>query len=89
MYIRNKSGLIQECHNEDVIKSCRKDMDHFMVAESLEDLTAKEDVKQPEEKPELEKMKADELKTLAKEKGIEGASSLTKEELLAVLKDVI
>lgn len=42
-----------------------------------------------EAKPELEKMKADELKSLAKEKGIEGASSLTKEELLAVLKDVV
>lgn len=41
------------------------------------------------EKPELEKMKANELKSLAKEKGIEGAASLTKEELLAVLKDVI
>lgn len=38
---------------------------------------------------ELEKMKADELKSLAKEKGIEGAASLTKEELLAVLKDVV
>ena len=33
-------------------------------------------------------MKLDELKTLAKEKGIEGAASLTKAELLAVLKDV-
>lgn len=40
-------------------------------------------------KPELEKMKADELKALAKEKGIEGAASLTKDELIAVLKDVV
>ena len=39
-------------------------------------------------KPELEKMKVDELKALAKGKGIEGAASLTKEELLAVLKGV-
>ena len=45
--------------------------------------------KKEEVKPELEKLKADELKTLAKEKGIEGAASLTKDELLAVLKDVI
>ena len=45
---------------------------------------AKEEVK-----PELEKLKADELKALAKEKGIEGAASLTKDELLAVLKDVV
>lgn len=42
-----------------------------------------------ESKPELEKMKTDELKSLAKEKGIEGAASLTKGELLAVLKDVV
>ena len=42
-----------------------------------------------EGKPELEKLKADELKALAKEKGIEGAASLTKDELLAVLKDVV
>lgn len=39
-----------------------------------------------EEKPELEKMKVDELRAMAKERGIEGAASLNKEELLAVLK---
>lgn len=42
-----------------------------------------------ESRPELDKMKADELKALAKEKGIGGASSLTRDELLAVLKDVM
>lgn len=42
-----------------------------------------------ESKPELDKMKVDELKAMAKEKGIEGAASLTKDELLAVLKDVV
>ena len=45
---------------------------------------AKEEVK-----PGLEKLKANELKALAKEKGIEGAASLTKDELLAVLKDEV
>lgn len=34
-------------------------------------------------------MTVPELKVLAKEKGIEGAGSLNKEELLAVLKDVV
>lgn len=86
MYIRNKSGLIQECHNDDVIRSCRKDTDHFTVAENLESFIVKEAVNKPEEKPELEKMKVDELRAMAKERGIEGAASLNKEELLAVLK---
>lgn len=36
----------------------------------------------------LSKMNVTELKERAKEKGIEGYSSLTKEELLSVLKDV-
>ena len=39
-----------------------------------------------EERPELEKMKVDELRAMAKERGIEGAASLNKEDLLAVLK---
>lgn len=86
MYIRNKSGLIQECHNEDVIRACQKDIEHFTVAENRESLTAKEAVNKPEEKPELKKMKVDELRAMAKERGIEGAASLNKEELLAVLK---
>ena len=89
MYIRNKSGLIQECHNEDVIKTCRKDTGHFMVAEDLESLIVDEEVNPPKAKTELKELKADELKALAKEKGIKGAASLTKDELLAVLKDVI
>lgn len=37
----------------------------------------------------ITKMKVDELKVLAKEKGIEGADSLNKQELLEVLKDVV
>lgn len=41
----------------------------------------------PEDKS-LDKMSSNQLKALAKEKGIEGAYSLTKAELLAVLKDV-
>lgn len=89
MYIMNKSGLIQECHNEDVIRACQRDTDHFTVAENLESFIVRADVKPTEKKSELENMTAAELKSLAKEKGIEGAASLTKDELLAVLKDVV
>lgn len=37
----------------------------------------------------LEEMTVSELKALAKKKGIEGASSLNKAELLDILKDVV
>ena len=49
--------------------------------------TATETVGSEDKSP--DKMSAAELKALAKKKGIEGASSLTKSELLAVLKDVM
>lgn len=41
------------------------------------------------EKPSLDKMKHEELKALAESKGIEGLESLTRKELIAVLKDVV
>ena len=37
----------------------------------------------------LEKLKVDELKALASEKGIEGAATMKKSELLDILKDVV
>lgn len=37
----------------------------------------------------LEKLKVDELKALASEKGIEGAETMKKSELLDILKDVV
>lgn len=42
-----------------------------------------------EEKVKIHTMKIEQLKEIAKEKGIKGYSSLTKKELLSVLKDVI
>ena len=51
--------------------------------------TKKTEIEEPSEGISLEKMKLEELKTLAKDKNIEGFESLTKKELIAVLKDVV
>lgn len=42
MFILNKkTGTVQECHNNDAIKTCRKDMDNYVVAETREKLLNK------------------------------------------------
>lgn len=55
-------------------------------------VASKKAVEVPEKKVEtnsLEKLKVDELKALASEKGIEGAETMKKSELLDILKDVV
>jgi len=53
MFILNKkTGTVQECHNNDAIKACRKDADNYAVAERREDL-----VKKPAEEPKNEPKK--------------------------------
>lgn len=42
MFILNKkNGNVQECHNADAIKVCRKDTDHYAVAATKEELEGK------------------------------------------------
>ena len=75
----------------DVIKICRSDPLNYIVSDSLDDLNKQ--IKQLEgidesikpNKP-VSKMKLDELKAYAEELGIENIDSLTKEELIAVIK---
>lgn len=82
MYIRNiKTGLRQECHNADVIRMCQKDAENYEVCDIYGQMDA-----MPEKPKDFDKMSAAELKAVAKENGIEGASSLTKGELLELLK---
>lgn len=51
MFILNKTTkTIQECHNQDAIKACKKDADHYAVAETREELLAP--AKEPEKAPE-------------------------------------
>lgn len=54
MFILNKkTGNVQECHNKDAIKACRKDADNYAVAEKREDL------EKATEKPKKESKKAE------------------------------
>ena len=91
-YIYNiKTTVSTECLNKDVIKICRSDPLNYIVSDSLDDLNKQ--IKQLEgidesikpKKP-VSKMKLDELKAYAEELGIENIDSLTKEELIAVIK---
>lgn len=85
MYILNlKSGVVQECSNQDIIKTCKKNPAEYKVSEKKEDLKPSENANGTD----ISKMKAEELRKLAEEKGIEGAESLNKQELLKVLKEV-
>lgn len=91
MFILNKkTKMIQECHNKDVIKICQKDTAVYQVAavrEALEAPSASEEA--AGEATDISGMNLTELRTLAKEKGLSGYTSLSKEELAAVLKDVV
>ncbi|WP_312448520.1 Rho termination factor N-terminal domain-containing protein [Lacrimispora sp.] len=76
---------------EDSVKANRLIAEGFKELENVEKVKSEtlaepETPQEPEKK--LEDMTVPELKVLAKEKGIEGSSSLNREDLLSVLKDV-
>nr|DAY63756.1 MAG TPA: transcription termination factor Rho [Caudoviricetes sp.] len=56
---------------------------------TAEDKTAEGTPAEDESKPDLESMSLEELKALAKEKGMSGVSSLNKDQLKEVLKDMV
>lgn len=90
-WIYNKSTkVLTECRNKEVIKVCKADIDKFIVGDSKEKVKKLVEVEAETEVSELEKsldkMKVDELRALAEKRGIEGANSFTKAELLEVLK---
>lgn len=91
-FIKNiKTGITTECINKDVIKVCKADSLNYIVEDSLEALLSSESSESSEEKSAkknkpLSKMNIAELKELAKEMNIDADDSLTKDELLAVIK---
>lgn len=122
MFIKNlKTGVIQECTNNDVVKHCQKNPKDYQVAENAESLTeraaesvldelekAQSDVngekvsnepengsddKAGETKPEHKDeeinysgMKVDELRKIAKAKGIQGYANMGRDTLIEVIK---
>ncbi len=65
MFILNKkNGIVQECHNNDAIKACKKDSDNYAVSERREDLEQQcaEDPKKEPEKEETDNSSPDTTK---------------------------
>lgn len=97
MFIKNlKTNMIQECSNVDVIKICKKSPLEYAVAKTKEELLSKDksETEGAEEgqsessvdSVDYDEMKIEDLKKLAKDKGIEGYSKMRKEELVAALE---
>lgn len=76
---------------EDQVKAEKLIADGFKELSSVETVQS-ETLAEPENSPDREKnledMTVPELKALAKEKGIDGFSSLNRDDLLSVLKEV-
>lgn len=86
-----KHKVLTECRNEDVIKLAKKDPDTYIVNDNKEKIKKLIEIENDEEETtqeskSLKDMKINELKELAKKKGLEGVDSLKKEELLQVLE---
>lgn len=131
MFILNKkTGTVQECHNNDAIKACKKDADNYAVSERREDLVqkpAEEPKKEPKKEEagnsspdttkadsgaaegaqdgengerkgqqeseggaelteeELNALKVEELRAIAKERKIQGYGNMNKQTLVAMI----
>lgn len=83
--LNKKTKVMTECHNSDVIDICKKDIEHYKVSDDPDDEKKSISENEPKNEKKLEERTVSELKKLAEEKGIEGTSGLTKQELLKVL----
>lgn len=93
-----KTKVLTECLNKDVIKVCKKDPLHYLVAENLSKINtdiqasiqhSKLDIQEAnneEKKVSLSKMKLEDLKQLANKLGLE-SDGLNCDELRKIIRD--
>ena len=75
---------------QDEVKAQKLKAEGFKELTAMTESVSEKPAEVPQESDKnLEDMTVPELKALAKDKGVEGASSLGKEDLLAVLKEVM
>ena len=98
MWIRNKvTGTLQEIHNADVIKVCKKEPDKYELSEEYpgdnEKIKAAAQAAAGGEGAgnnagtvNYEEMKLNDLRKIAKEKGIQGYNNMDKATLIAVIQ---
>lgn len=84
-----KGNVERETESMTTIAILKKEGFKELPGAPVEDKTAEGTPVEDESKPDLESMSLEELKALAKEKGMSGVSSLNKDQLKEVLKDMV
>lgn len=84
-----KGNVERETESMTTIALLKKEGFKELPSALEEDKTAECTPLEDESKPDLESMSLEELKALAKEKGMSGVSSLNKDQLKEVLKDMV
>lgn len=85
-WIYNKATkVITECHNKDIIKICKKDVEGYQVSDTKESISISNPDSLTAEKKNPKKMSASELREYAEQQGIEVTEGLTMREILSIL----
>lgn len=84
-----KGNVERETESMATITLLKKEGFKELPSAPVEDKMAEGTPLEDEYKPDLESMSLEELKALAKEKGMSGVSSLNKDQLKEVLKDMV
>lgn len=85
-WIYNKATkVITECHNKDIIKICKKDVEGYQVSDTKDKLLINLPDDSTADKKSPKKMSASELREYAEQQGIEVTDGLTMKEILSLL----